>query len=93
MDEQDSPLVPQAAKKTKKGKITAAGAGLEGFVDWVSPNASNPTEEKEDNMSSLATRFATPMSKREVSTHGETTPGFEVSGKKRSRRSDPDEEA
>ena len=46
------------AKKRNKGKIIAVGAGLEGFVDCVGPNVSNPTEEKEDNMSSLAVGFA-----------------------------------
>ena len=40
--------VPQAAKKKKKkkGKIIASGAGLEGLVDWVDPNAINPAEER-----------------------------------------------
>ena len=37
--------------------------GLEGFMDWVDPNASNPAKEMEDNMSSLATRFSTLMRK------------------------------
>ena len=43
LDEQDSRPAPQVAKKKKKGKIIATGAGLEGFVDWVDPNASDPT--------------------------------------------------
>ena len=45
-------------QKKKKGKIIAVGVGLEGFVDWVDPNASDSTEEREDDMSSLAAGFA-----------------------------------
>ena len=63
LDEQDSWSAPQAAKKNKKGKIIVAGAGLEDFVDWVDPNASSPTEEMEDNMSSLADGFTARMRK------------------------------
>ena len=33
-------------------------------MDWVDPNASNPAEEKEDDMSSLAVGFSEPMLKR-----------------------------
>ena len=53
---QDSKPAPQVAKK-KKGKIKATGARLEGFVEWVDSIASDPAKEREDNMSSLATRF------------------------------------
>ena len=69
LDEQDSWPVPQAAKKKKKkGKIIAAGTGLEGFVDWVDPtNISHLAEEREDDMSSLVVGFAAWMHKREVS--------------------------
>ena len=34
-------------KKKKKGKIIAAGAGLEGFMDWVDPNDGDLAEERE----------------------------------------------
>ena len=33
----------QVAQKKKKGKIIVASAGLEGFVNWVDTNASDPT--------------------------------------------------
>ena len=67
LDEQDSRPAPQAAKKKKKGKIKAAGVGLEGFLDWVDPNASDLTEEKEDDMSSLTVGFFARMHKRAMS--------------------------
>ena len=54
-------------KKKKKGKIIAASAGLEGFVDWVDSNVNNPIEEREGDMSSLAVGFAVLMRKRAVS--------------------------
>ena len=45
-------------KKGKRGKkvgqVKDTGAGLEGFVDRVDPIASEPVEEREDDMSSLA---------------------------------------
>ena len=69
-------------KKKKKGKIIAAGTGLEGFVDLVDPNTSDPTEEWEDGMSSLATGFSARMWEQGASAQRETTPGSEVSGKK-----------
>ena len=94
-----SPLVvhdpkpaPQEAKK-KKGKIKASGAGFEGFVEWVDPIASDPAEEMEDDMSSLTTGFLVWMRKWAARAQGETTPDFEVSGRKHSRRSGRDEEA
>ena len=71
----------------------AAGAGLEGFVDWVDPNASNPVEEREDDMSSLATGFAVRMCKQAASAQGKTTLGPKVSSRKRSRWLGPNEEA
>ena len=61
-------------KKAKKGGQTkAVGAGLEGFVDWTNPTASEPTEKREDDMSSLTAGFAARMCKRATSTQGETT--------------------
>ena len=36
-------------------------------MDWVDPNASDPAEEREDDMSSLAARFAAWMLKRATS--------------------------
>ena len=52
-------------------------------MDWVDPNTSNLTKEREDNMSSLAAGFAARICKRVVSAKGETTPAFEVFGGKR----------
>ena len=44
-------------------------------------------------MFSLVVGFFAQMNKRAASAQGETTPGYEVSGGKCLRRSDPDEEA
>ena len=47
-------------KKTGKiitGQIKATDARLKGFVDWLDPMASDPVEEREDNMSSLVVGF------------------------------------
>ena len=92
MDEQDPQSAPQVAKK-KKGKIKAVIAGLEGFVDSVDPNACDLAEEMEDKMSSLAVGFVAWMRKRAASAQEETTSSFEVYGKKRPKRFDPDKEA
>ena len=62
-------------------------------MDWVDPNASDTTKEREDDMSSLVSRFATRMSKRAASAQGETTPSSKVSSGKRPKLSGPDEEA
>ena len=62
-------------------------------MDWVDPNASDPVEEREDDMSSLVTGFSARMRKRAASAQGETTLGFEVSGGKRPKRPGPNEEA
>ena len=62
-------------------------------MDWVDPITSEPAEEREDNMSSLATGFSTTMSKPAASAQGETTPSFEVPGDKHPKRSGPDEMA
>ena len=84
-------------KKKKRKIITrwvkTVGAGLEGFVDWLDPPVSDPTEERKEYMSSLTAGFATCMCKRAVSAQGETTLGFEVFGRKRPKRSGLDEEA
>ena len=95
-----SPLVvqnpkpaPQATKKKKgkKGKkvgqVKAADARLEGSVDWVDPIANESAEEREDNMSSLTARFSTRMRKQATSAQRETTPGSDVPGGKRPKRS------
>ena len=79
LDEQDSRPAPQATKKKKKGKIIVVDVGLEGFVDWVEPNAMYLTKEREDDMSRLAAGFFVWMCKRVVSAQGETTPTSEVS--------------
>ena len=62
-------------------------------MDWVDPKARDPAEERVDDMSSLAAEFFVWMRKRVSSAQGETTPGFEVSGEKRLKRSGPNEEA
>ena len=65
-------------KKTKKvGQAKAVGAELEGFVDWVDPISSEPTEEREEDMSSLATGFTSRMHKRVESAQRKTTFGSE----------------
>ena len=79
--------------KKKKGKIKATGTRLEGFVDLVDPIASDPAKEREDDMPSLTSGFSARMCKRATNAQGETTPGFEVSGGKRSRRSGLNKEA
>ena len=89
---QDPKLTPKATKK-KKRNIKAASAELEGFLEWVDSIASDPAEERENDMFSLAAGFTVWMSKQAVSAQGETTPGSKVSGKKRSRQSGPDEVA
>ena len=62
-------------------------------MDWLDLTTSDPTEEIEENMSSLAAGFAAQMHKREARSKGETTPGSEVSGGKGPKRSGLDEEA
>ena len=54
--------------KKKKGKIIpgyikVVGAGLEGFMDWLDPTASDPTEKREEDMSSLSVGFSVWMRK------------------------------
>ena len=67
--EQDPQPAPQAANKKKKkkakrgGQTKAAGAGLEGFVDWMDLTSSELTEERKDDMSSLTAGFAARMHK------------------------------
>ena len=58
----------------------------------MDPNASDPVEEREEDMSSLVVGFVIRMRKRATSAQGETTPGFEVSGEKRPKWSGLDEE-
>ena len=69
------------------------GAGLEGFVDWVDPNASDPIEEREDDMSSLAVGFSSRMRKQAANAQGKNTPDSEVFGGKRPNLFGLDEEA
>ena len=40
-------------RKNKVGRVKVVGEGLEGFVDWGEPITSEPTKEKEDDMSIL----------------------------------------
>ena len=59
----------KAARAAKKGKIIprhtkATSVGLEDFMDWLDPIASDPTKEREGDMPSLTTGFATRMRKR-----------------------------
>ena len=62
-------------------------------MDWVDPISSEPAEEREGDMSSLAAGFVALMCKRASSAQGETTLGSEVSSDKRPKWSGPDEEA
>ena len=62
-------------------------------MDWLDPTTRDPTEEREEDMSSLAVGFAAWMGKREASAQGEATLGFKVSGRKRPKQSNPDEKA
>ena len=49
-------------KKAKKvGQIKVAGAGLEGFMNWVDPISSEPTKKREADMSNFAAIFFTWM--------------------------------
>ena len=84
---------PSGGEEEDEGKIIAVGVGLEGFMEWVDPNASDSAEEGEDVMSSLAVRFSTRMHKRATSAQGETTHDFELFGRKNLQRSGPNEEA
>ena len=59
-------------------------------MDWVDPLSSKPTEEREDDMSSLAARFAARMCKRATSAQRETTSGSKGPNSKRPKRSGPD---
>ena len=59
----------------------------------MDPISSDPIEEREDDMSSLAAGFAMRMCKWAANAYEETILGFEVSGGKSSRRSDSNEEA
>ena len=62
-------------------------------MDLVDPIASEPNEEREDDMSSLAAGFSMWMHKRAVRAQGETTPDSKVPGSKRLKWSGPDKEA
>ena len=54
---------------------------------------SEPAKEREDDMSSLAIRFAARMRKRTASSQGETTPCSKLPGGKLPKLSGPDEGA
>ena len=84
--------LPLGGEEEKKSKIIIIGAGLEGFVDWVDPNASDSTKDRVDDMSSLVVGFVAWMHEWASSAQGETTLGSEVSGGKHPKRSGPDEE-
>ena len=58
----------------------------------MNPTSSEPAEEREDDISSLAARFAR-MHKRATSFERETTPSFEVLDGKRPKWSSPNREA
>ena len=77
--------LPSCEKEEWKDR---AGAGLEGFVEWVDSIASDQVEEMEDDMSSLAVGFS-----RGVSAQGEITLGSKVYGGKSFRRSGLDGKA
>ena len=59
----------------------------------MDPISSEPAEEREGDMSSLAAGFVALMCKRASSAQGETTLGSEVSSDKSPKWSCPDEEA
>ena len=61
-------------------------------MDWVDLISNEPTEEREDDMSSLAAGFAAHMCKRAVSAQRETTSGSKGLDGKRPKWSGPDEE-
>ena len=61
-------------------------------MDWTIPTISESAEEREAEMSSLATGFTVKMCKRATNAQGEATPGSEGPGGKRLRRSDPEKE-
>ena len=84
----------QAAKKKGKiiaGQIKAVETGLEDFVDRLDLTASNPAEEWEEDMYSLAAGFIAWMHKRAASAQGEITPGSKVFGGKHQKRSSLEE--
>ena len=58
-------------------------------MDWVDLNTSNPTKEREGDMSSLVVGFGARMRKRAASAQGETTTDFEIYGGKCLKRSSP----
>ena len=62
-------------------------------MDLVDPKASDPAEEREEDMSSLVVRFAAQMRKRVTSAQRESTPGSEIFGGKHPKWFSPDEEA
>ena len=98
---QEQESAPRSVKKKgkkKKGRITtgevkAVDVGLEGFVDWLDPLDSDPTKEREEDMSSLATGFAARMRKQAVSAQREITRDSIIYGERHPKRSGPDEEA
>ena len=63
--ERDSKPIPQVTKKKKKmtKHTKVAGAGLEGFVDWMELTVSESIEEGEAEMFSTVVGFATRMCK------------------------------
>ena len=62
-------------------------------MDWTYPTASELTEERADDMSSLVAGFVAQMRKQAASSQGETTPGSEVPGSKLPKLSGLNEEA
>ena len=91
---QDPKLAPQAAKKGKRVRqIKDVGARLESFVDRVDLIVSESVEEREDDMSNLATRFVMQRPIQDASAQGEPTLDSEVPSGKHQKRSGPNEEA
>ena len=58
-------------RETRVGQTKTADIGLEGFVDWKGVVDGEPAEEEE--MFSLATRFATRMHKQSATLEGEAS--------------------
>ena len=62
-------------------------------MDWTDPTASEPDEDREDDMSGLTVGFSARMRKRVASSQGKTILGSEVTDNKLPKWSGPDGEA
>ena len=93
---QDPKPVPWVVKKKKKKKIghaKAAGARLEGFMDWISLVFKESAEEEEADMCGLIFGFVARMCKLAANGQGEISPDYEAPGRKCPKLFCLDEEA